>query len=253
MMRRALSLLFAVAAGAAAAEVLEYAGAPLPVALPVGQERRILVEGAREVRVGLSGRLRESLQVESAGPHVWLRAHAPLEPARLYLEADEDLYVLEVRTADAAPRHALKLRARAQAAPEARPDAPGYIALARYAVQSLYAPQRREAQLPGIQRVPLPDGPQALFRCRPAPPSACGDAVQARPHTAWRAAPYYATALTVRNMLPEPLELDPRDLRGDFAAAVIVHARLAPHGSPHDSTAVVLISTVPFARALRHA
>ncbi len=250
-MRAAAALLALLAVPAAAAEVRVYDGAPLALALPVGQERRLEIDGAREVRVGLPAALRGQLDVESAGAHVWFRARRALPPTRLYLASGARLFALEVRAAEGAPAGPLRIRAEepgAAAESEAVP-APGYVALARHAVQALYAPGRRPAPAPGIRPRPVADRPVALFRCRAAAPAACGDATEARPLAAWEAGPHFVTALEVRNRLARALELDPRDIRGDFAAAAIVHPRLAAAGSPQDATAVVLISALPFAEA----
>ena len=248
-MRTAAALLALLAVPAGAAELRVYTGAPLALALPVGQERRVEIEGARDIRVGLPGALRGQLEVESAGAHVWFHARRALPPTRLYLAGGGRLFALEVRADEAAPARPLRIRAEESESPAAAAPAPGYVALARYAVQALYAPGHRPAQVPGIRSRPVADRPLALFRCRAAAPAACGDATETRALAAWEARPYFVTALEVRNRLERALELDPRDIRGDFAAAAIVHPRLAAAGDPRDATAVVLISALPFAEA----
>ena len=61
-MKRLLALsLCLVSLPALGASSLVYVGDPLPVLLPVGKERRIEIEDAREVRVGLSESLRRHL------------------------------------------------------------------------------------------------------------------------------------------------------------------------------------------------
>ncbi len=235
------------------ASSLTYTGDPLPVPLPVGEERRVEIRGAREIRVGLSGKLRELLRVESAGPHVWFTARDSFPPKRVYLETEAGLLVLSVRADAQAPTEPLDIVVApegprsALAHPSARP--PGYVTLMRYAVQSLYAPDLREVSVPGIRRTTVEDRPVDLFRCRARHPSACGGAVESVPHAAWEARPYHVTAIMVRNRLSEPLTLDPRDIRGRFMAATIAHPRLDASGSARDTTTVVLISSVPFEHA----
>ncbi len=230
-----------------------YVGDPLPVLLPVGQERRIEIEGAREIRVGLSESLRQHLAVESAGPHVWLTARGPLVPQRVYLETETELLVLVVRTDPQASPEPLRIAVNLghpRDAPSPSPQKPpGYVALMRHAIQALYAPDHREAPVRGIRQAPVDEQPVFLFRCRDRYPSACGDAVESLPHAAWEAQPYYVTAVTVRNLLPEPLALDPRDIRGRFVASTIVHPTLEAGGGVRDTTTVVLISRVPFRQA----
>lgn len=229
---------------------LVYVGDPLPVLLPVGKERRIEIRGAREVRVGLSESLRKHLAVESAGPHVWLTARDTLFPQRVYLETETGLLVLVIRTDPQASAEPLSIAvdlSNPKNSPAPSPGkSPNYVALARYVIQALYMPDHREEPVRGIRQAPVDGQPVALFRCRDAYPSACGDAVESIPHAAWEVQPYYVTAVTVRNRLPEPLELDPRDIRGRFVASTIVHPYLEAAGSIRDTTTVVLISRIPF-------
>ena len=252
-MKRFFLLLLWLASPSLEAASLVYAGDPLPILLPLGQERRIEIEGTQEIRVGLSRALQEQLHVESIGPHVWLTASATLISQRLYLETDIGSLVLEVRTDAHAPATPLGIamgpkRPEGASAPFSD-EPPGYVALMRHAIQTLYAQDYREAAIPGMRQVPVDERPVALFRCRTTYPSACGNAVESIPHAAWEASPYYVTAVTVRNRLPEPLILDSRDIRGRFAASTFVHPRLGVAGSAQDTTTVVLISHIPFDHA----
>lgn len=235
---------------ALATSLLVYTGDPLPVLLPVGKERRIEIKGAQQVRIGLSEALKEYLHVESAGPHVWLTARDALPPQRVYLKTETELLILTIRTDPLAPTEPLNITVDLGNSKSSSPflpaRRPSYVALMRYAIQTLYAPDHRKASVPGIRQSPINEQPVALFRCRATYPSACGNAVESIPHAAWEALPYYVTAVTVRNRLPESLTLDPRDIRGQFVASTIVHPRLKASGSAQDTTTVVLISNVPF-------
>ena len=252
-MKRLLTLLLCLAPSLVfAASSLVYTGDPLSVLLPVGKERRIEIKGAREVRIGLSEALKERLHVESAGPHVWLTARDALPPQRVYLKTETELLILKIQTGSQAPTEPLDitvdLKSSRSPSPFLSTRPPSYVALMRYAIQALYAPDHREVAISGIRQSPIDEQPVALFRCRATYPSACGNAVESIPHAAWEALPYYVTAVTVRNRLPESLTLDPRDIRGQFAASTIVHPRLEASGSARDATTVVLISSVPFER-----
>ena len=253
-MKRFLTLLLCLASSSALeASSLVYSGDPLPVLLPVGKERQIKIKGAQKIRVGLSKTLKEHLQVESVGPHVWLTARSALSPQRVYLETEVGLLVLKIHTDTRAPAEPLNIEVEMKGSKVSSLSSPGrppnYIALTRYAVQALYTPDHREASIPGIRQTEVDERPIALFHCRPVFPSACGDAVESVPHVAWEVPPYYVTAVTVRNRLPEFLTLDPRDIRGQFLASTIVHPRLEATGSVRDTTTVVLISRVPFEHA----
>lgn len=250
-MKRFLALsLCLVLLPALAASSLVYTGDPLPILLPVGKERRIEIQGAREIRIGLSESLRKQLAVESAGSHVWLTAQDTLFPQRVYLETEIGLLVLVIRTDPRASVEPLSIavdlsESKNSSAPTPK-KSPDYVALVRYVIQALYAPDHREAPVRGIRQAPVDEQPVALFRCRDSYPPACGGAVEAVPHAAWEMQPYYVTAVTVRNRLPKPLALDPRDIRGRFVASTIVHPYLEAAGSIRDTTTVVLISRVPF-------
>ena len=229
---------------------LVYVGDPLSVLLPVGKERRLEIQGAREIRVGLSESLTRHLLVESAGSHVWFTAQDTLSPQRVYLETDTGLLVLVVQTDPQASTEPLSISVDSNDSKNSSaplpPKPPDYVALVRYVIQALYVPDHREMSVRGIRQTLVDEQPVALFRCRDAQPAACGGAVESVPHAAWEVQPYYVTAVTVRNRLPEPLALDPRDIRGRFMAATIVHPYLEAAGSIRDTTTVVLISRIPF-------
>lgn len=232
------------------ASSLIYTGDPLPVLLPIGKERRIEIRDVQEIRIGLSSALKEHLHIESAGSHVWLTAWDAFPPQRVYLKTSAGLLVLKVRTDPRAPTEpldiAVDLKGSRSSSSLALDRPPSYVALMRYAIQTLYTPDHREDLVSGIRQILIDDKPVVLFRCRATYPSACGDAVESIPHAAWEALPYYVTAVKTRNRLPEPLMLDPRDIRGRFAASTIVHPRLDASGGTRDTTTVVLISHVPF-------
>ncbi len=241
-----------VAMGLVIVSMAVSASEPVTVLLPVGQERRLEIAGAQAVRVGVPRDLSQQLQVESAGPYVWLKALKVLPQKRLHLETQEGLHIVEIRTDPHAPATPVRLPVtHPTAISQNREDvAIGYVALARHAVQALYVPSEHQIRTSGIRQIAVERQPVALFRCRKAAPAACGDATEAQLHAAWQTSTLHATAVTVRNRLSEPLILDPRDIRGRFAAAVIVHPRLEATGSPRDTTTVVLISRAPFARGL---
>jgi len=241
-MKTSLFLLFALTLTGVSASP----GEPYPVLLPIGQERRIEIAGAQEIRVGVPRALHGKLRVESAGSYVWLTAAHELDVQRLHLETDAGSLALEIRTDAQAPTVPVMLNPRSNAPSASQAIAPvGYVALARYAIQSLYAPGHQVVPVAGIRSVPVESDAVALFRCRKLQPAACGDAVESILHSAWKLTPYYLIAVTVRNRLAEPLQLDPRDLRGRSKASSIVHSRLEASGSPRDTTTVVLISHVP--------
>jgi len=73
-----------------------------------------------------------------------------------------------------------------------------------------------------------------------------GLSLQATPLASWQSGRLYVTAVELVNTSDQPVELDPRDLRGQWRAATFHHHRLLPFGSDADTTAVYLISDRPF-------
>ena len=77
-------------------EHLRWSGTPIPLALPVGQDR--VVRFPADVRVGPPGKLLEVLQTTAADGAVYFRALAPFEPTLVR-------YPLQVVLMDVDPEH----------------------------------------------------------------------------------------------------------------------------------------------------
>ena len=107
--------------------------------------------------------------------------------------------------------------------------------LTRYAAQMLYAPLRTVEPLPGVQ----PEGmrlAKTITTLLPALP------VSAIPIGGWRLDPYHLAAIQLQNKSATRLELDPRQLQGQFYAASFQHSWLGPSGSAEDTTVLYLIT-----------
>ncbi|RIJ09675.1 TIGR03749 family integrating conjugative element protein [Pseudomonas sp. 91RF] len=236
-----------------AVEVMRWERLPLAVPLIVGQERVIFVE--RNVRVGIPAEVENRLRVQSAAGTVYLRANEPIEPTRLQLQ---DAVTGELILLDIAAQAALsgqtqledvriveepihKHRARITA-PEHTPltsdkaqQSPGPVVLTRYAAQNLYAPLRTVEPLPGVRRVNVATD-LSLDLLVPSLP------VNAKALAAWRLGELWVTAIHLTNQTATTLDLDPRQLLGDFVTATFQHHFLGPKGTPLD-TSVVYITT----------
>lgn len=129
---------------------------------------------------------------------------------------------------------------------EARPF--GYVALTRFASQSLYAPDRLLPLVEGVAPVRI-DKTRTVSLIR-------GGVVESGPVAAWRAdrgaggRPLWVTAVVVRNLTTTPIsDLDPRDIRGEWLAATFQHTWLGRRGDSDDSTVVYLVSDRTFTEA----
>lgn len=217
---------------------------PIALQLTVGEERLVHFPGP--VSVGIPATLDARLRTQTVNGTVYWRAAAPFATTRVAVrELDTGrmyLFDLEAGSADTdtAPIRVMVDSARPDVtATGAAPAATqyDYVGLTRFAAQQLYAPSRLISRLSGVVRVPL-DGN--------AVPLVPGNAVEARPLIAWRAASHYLTAVKLVNRSSEPQVLDPRALRGKWLAATFQHARLLPAGDEADTTVVYLISAQPF-------
>ncbi|HHI71488.1 MAG TPA: TIGR03749 family integrating conjugative element protein [Rhodobacteraceae bacterium] len=232
-------------------------GKPIKVELKLGRERIIRMPDAGQLRAGTIGGPVPGLRIQPLGERLFLLATQPFAQIRMIVEDDNARQiVLDVTAAeDVAAGPPLEILTppppvdSASATPTPSPSPPpatGYVALIRHASQTLYAPERLIPRSQTIVPVPLPvTKPIPLVR---------GGEVRALPIAAWRSlgpeGPLWLTAVQLTNRISEPVELDPRRLRGRWRAAAFQHARLLPAGDPADTTAVYLISDRPFDQAL---
>ncbi len=240
-------------------------GAPIRVDLPLDNEHIIRFPGATHLRSGLLGGPVPGLRVQVLGDHLYLLAKEPFAATRMIVQTGSGPAVLLDLAADArfpavTPLEVLTAAPVAAGAPaddgalyadpapeQNTSDPVGYVALVRHAAQSLYAPPRLIPRANAIFRAPLPDrGPVALVR---------GAHIFATPVASWRTESHlgalWITAVKLRNLLNQPVVLDPRDLRGQWRAASFQHARLGASGEEIDTTTVYLISDHRFTEAIR--
>ncbi len=230
---------------------------PIPLALTVGQERRVDFPGP--VKVGVPPPLASKLRVQSIAGTVYLLAHREFDATRVMVRETDSgrVYLLDLTaTAEGGSASPVTIHAVEESADRKGPVADtgpeqntvqpalpryGYVTLTRFAAQQLYAPARLLRDLAGVVRVPGKRRPVALIR---------GAAVTAEPLVAWRAGDRYLTAIKLTNLTDRALTLDPRTLRGDWLSAAFQHNRLLPKGDESDTTALYLISVRPFEASL---
>jgi integrating conjugative element protein (TIGR03749 family) len=117
------------------------------------------------------------------------------------------------------------------------------IALTRFAAQQLYAPQRLLIQSDTIYRIPM--------HTKKTINLVLDGSVIAMPLASWRGGDQFITAVLLRNTLPQPLTVHPRDLCGHWQTATFFpENQLAPRGEMKDRTTVFLVSNRPFSDSL---
>lgn len=116
------------------------------------------------------------------------------------------------------------------------------VTLTRFAIQSLYAPQRLLVIPEGVGRVPMQTRKQvSLFY---------GASIEAKPLISWHGDTFYVTAVELKNLLNKEVIVDPRQMTGNWQTATFYPTNtLAPRGK-EDTTTVFLVSDRPFGTAL---
>ena len=249
-------LLFLFGGTASAADPVErlfWDRVPLTITLPVGKER--LVTFPAGVRVGIPANLASKLRTQINQDTVYWLAKEAFDSQRIEVQeiGSQRIYLIDLKadrkTGLSDARIEVIVKRNETDAPDtdtARKHsdrAPGYIALTRFAAQQLYAPRRLLKAIPGVHRVSLAGKPlRNLLR---------GGNILATPLASWQSGHLTITAVELVNTGNEFLELDPRNLRGQWRAATFQHNRLHPGGTEADTTAVYLISDRPFQEAIR--
>ncbi|MFJ4443337.1 TIGR03749 family integrating conjugative element protein [Pseudomonas sp. NPDC089422] len=233
-------------AGNHATEIMHWERLPLSVPLVIGQERIIFVD--RNVRIGLPSSLEGSLRAQSTGGGVYLQALGEFTSSRMQLQDIEtgELVLLDVSATPSENGQGVLEPIKIISAPTGSaeqsipssaqtPATPVPVVLTRYAAQNLYAPLRTVEALPGVRRAKLP-ADLLLHSLLP------NQLIDARPLAAWRLGQYWITAIQLRNQSSAWIELDPRELQGDLAAATFQHANLGPRGQSTDATVLYLVT-----------
>lgn len=119
------------------------------------------------------------------------------------------------------------------------------ITLTRFAIQSLYAPQRLLIIPEGVSRTPM--------QTRRLVSLIYGASMEARPLVSWHGGAFYVTAIELKNLLNKEVIVDPRRISGNWQTATFYPTNtLAPRGK-EDTTTVFLVSDRPFQDALMNA
>ncbi|MCD5986490.1 TIGR03749 family integrating conjugative element protein [Pseudomonas sp. CDFA 553] len=245
-----LLTLTGMATSALAVEILKWQRLPLAVPLHVGQERIIFVD--QNVRVGIPRSLKDKLRIQSTGGTLYLRANEVIEPTRLQLQnvTTGELILIDIAATDVTDSSELEpvriVRAESENAEKPSSDiaaelpakprqTPIPVVLTRYAAQSLYSPLRTVERLEGVSQVRV-NRALSLEGLLPVLP------VSAIALGAWQLEDFWVTAVQLRNQSTADLQLDPRELQGDFVAATFQHRHLGKHGKAEDTTVLYLVT-----------
>ncbi len=221
---------------------------PIHIALPVGKERRIDFPLHVTLQVPASIKIAsERIQISENGSVYWIASKA-FKKQRVNAITDTGYsYLLDIEAREKGHQHPIAIvddRIPAKDTVDSNGGVPGYdydyVDLARFASQSIYAPERLVEPLAGVRRIPVDSTAIPLFKS--------GDLIT-EPMAQWVAPgtpTLYVTAVRVTSNSLYTEVLDPRYLRGDFLAASAQHAIVYPAGHDGDTTTWYLISGQPF-------
>ena len=221
---------------------------PIHIVLPVGKERRIDFPLAVKLQVPASVKANSKrIQVTEGGSVYWV-ATKPFKKQRVNAITETGYsYILDVEARKKGHQHPIAIvddRIPKDTSSNTGSGQPqydyDYVDLARFAAQSIYAPERLVRKLPGIRRVQVESGEIPLVK---------GGDLITEPMAQWMASTVpslYVTAVRVTSNSLQTVTLDPRLLRGDFLAASSQHAYVNPAGEDGDTTTWYLISSQPF-------
>ncbi len=219
--------------------------APIRILLTAGEERLVHFPGS--VRVALPSSLVSMLRVQSIQGTLYLQAEQPFATTRVlvYTQPAGPIYVLDLVAVQASGPALPDIEIVAQdlqaftAGVDDRGgqrSPHGYVALTRFAAQTLHAPARLVPRTSGIVGVPVSSDPVTLF-------PDCN--IRAVPVAAWRSGRFFVSAVRLHNLEPRAVTLDPRTLAGHWLATTFQRNRLQPKGDALDTTTVYLVSDRP--------
>lgn len=227
---------------------------PIPITLPLNEERLIrfplaisIVDSELDKNIGLM-KIQDALylnakesfankrlvvQLMPEGETIVLSLSASKEatdtaPIEVLLSSDsEDLKTLEH---DEEPPQINKML-------EVNP-----VSLTRFAIQSLYAPERLLVIPPGVSRTAMRTHKNITL--------VYGASILARPLISWQGGDLYVTAIALKNELKKRVIIDPHHLIGNWQTATFYPTNTLDARGNADSTTVFVVSDRPFGEAL---
>lgn len=240
---------------------VNWSGEPIKIELAVNQERRITFPSAIFVEYDkTTDPALQRVRIQIVRNTAYLKATGAVPSSRLIIGEvnTQKRYLLDVkavRTSKQHPRVVVEDSANAYAANPAAPTHPGgnmlrrgdgsagYVGLIRFAAKELYAPDRLRGTDKNITRTAVTrKRVHHLIR---------GHVAETRPVGGWKSNGLYVTALSVKNATSQSLLLDPRSVRGAWKAVAFQNNRIEAKGRNGDSTALYVVSDLPFSQAIR--
>ena len=246
---------------------------PIPLQFRIGQER--IIHFPTEIRYWLPDSLKSSVTAMSANGVLYLTAQQSFLKTRIRVQEIETqtVYLLDI-SSDAEGRYpeeviilnAENIENKSKGVITQKSKNDWYIRLARFAAQSLYAPERLIPSDNEIVHIEV-DSTETV-------PLVRGGNIKVTPIDSWKGSGFYVTAVLIQNTSANNiLIVDDRfnkkvnqlgisnadkerilylntDIRGNWLAAIPQHTVLMTAGTDNDKTTLYLISTRSFMESL---
>ena len=235
---------------------------PIHITLPLNQERLIrfplsisIVDSELDKDVGVM-KIQDALYLNAREPIINKRLVVQLMPYGeviiLSISANKeatDAAPIEVLVAarDEEPSSAEDQEQEQEEAPTQEPQATkapevNPVSLTRFAIQSLYAPERLLVTPPGVAR--------SAMRTHKNIALVYGASIMARPLISWQGGDLYVTAIELKNELKKRVVIDPHQLVGNWQTASFFPTNTLESRGSADTTTVFVVSDRPFGEAL---
>ena len=219
---------------------------PIRITLPLHQERLVRFPLAVSI---VDSELDDLVSVMKVQDALYFNAHKAFTNKRLVVQLMPygEAIVLSLSASDDAS-NATPLAVVMAESDEADKPTPAKstdinaVTLTRFAIQSLYSPERLLVTPTEITRTPM--------RTRRHITLIYGASIAAKPLISWHANDLYLTAIELKNELNKSVIIDPRQLLGSWQTATFYPTNTLGSRSSHDTTTVFVTSSRPFGEAL---
>ena len=241
----ALMLFCMKAAIAAPVEHVVWDKTPIRITLPLNQERLIRFPLAVSI---VDSELDEKVGVMKIQDALYFNAHAAFTNKRLVgqLMPNGEAIVLNLTANEEAgnttPIEVVMGEREDDDKPAPTSSDINAVTLTRFAIQSLYSPERLLVTPSEITRTPMQTHRHITF--------IYGASITAKPLISWHANDLYVTAIELKNDLNKPTIIDPRQVLGNWQTATFYPTNTLPGRSKKETTTVFVTSSRPFGEAL---
>ena len=224
-------------------------GEPISLDLEVNKEIQIQFDYQLK-EVGISSNISNNIAVESIDSRLWLKANKPFTTTKLLIKDKEEqisILLLSASTKTVTHKNYIIVKQKQITQPYKTKNNTtkqlNLVVLTRFVAQKFYGPKRLVNKLAGVYRVHINNEEIELFVC--SSNLACNDNVIAIPKASWQSNDFVITAVILTNTTKQNIELDPRDLIGNWLSATFHFNILTPKGE----TMLYLVSHNRFEQA----